>query len=208
MSQEKKPASVLIYPRIKADYSHPIYASDEGKPFIGRRPDGHVELPHDQQPIIKKLYDDLVLTFAVDRGDNYEIMQNALLESNPHLSEEVLFQASVSTLTQEIGDKIELQGNPEYVVMVTAGGNLEAAIILMDSFWEQVHPLFNGDLVIAVPARDLLFITSAGNTEAIVYLKDLVKGYFENPESQGLLSKGLFLKNEGDPTLKLVEQAF
>jgi|GEM_PF-2907859 len=207
-SDNQENESVGIFPRIKADYSHEIYREDGSKAFTGSPlPDG-MNISEDQMPIVKKLYADLMLYFVVDRGNSYEVLQNEILKKNPDLNEDILHQISVNALVHEIGDNIKINGDPDHIVMVTADGNFEAAIILIEGFWEQFHQIINGNAIISIPARDLLFICKEGNNEAIEKLKEITKGYFDNPESAGLISKALYLKEKGKNELTIVETSF
>jgi uncharacterized protein YtpQ (UPF0354 family) len=120
----------------------------------------------------------------------------------------MLHQISVNALIEEIGEQIKINGDPDHVIMVTAGGNFEAAIILLDNFWEQIHQIIKGNAIISIPAGDLLFICKEGNQEAIQKLRENTKGYFDNPETQGLLSKALYLKESENKELKIIEKTF
>lgn len=206
--ESPKGESVRILPRIKVDYSHEIYANDQSKPFTGNPMPNGMEIPEDQKPIVKQLYEDLILCFAVDEENSYKILQNEIFKKNPNLNEDILHQISVNTLIEEIGEQIKMNGDPNHIIMVTAGGNFEAAIILIDNFWEQIHQIINGNAVISIPARDLLFICKEGNQEALEKLKEITKGYFDNPETQGLLSKALYRKETGSSGLKIMETTF
>lgn len=209
-NQQEPPESeaVKVLPRIKVDYSHEIYAGDQSRSFTGNSMPNGIEIPEDQKPIIKHLYEDLVLWFAVDERNNYKILQNEVLNNNPNLNEDILYQLSVDALIEEIGEQIKMNGDPDHIIMITADGNFEAAIILIDNFWEQIHQRLNGNVIISIPARDLLFICKEGNQEAIEKLREITKGYFDNPETQGLLSKALYLKEMGNSELKIVEKTF
>ena len=43
--------------------------------------------------------------------------------------------------------------------MLTAGGNYEATLILLPEVWESVAEMVSGQIVAAVPARDVLYFT-------------------------------------------------
>lgn len=199
---------IKILPRIKVDYSHEIYRSDKGRPFMGNELPNGMEIPDESQPIVKKLYEDLILCFAEDKGTHYELLQNKVIKANTSLNEDILHQACIQALIGEIGDKIKMNGDPGYIIMVTAGGNFEAAIILIENFWEQIHQIFGGNVIVGIPARDLLFICKENNTEAREKLKEIIKSYFDNPDTQGLLSKGIYLMETGKTDLKLIDVAF
>lgn len=206
--QSPKSGSVRILPRIKVDYSHEIYFNDQSKSFMGNPMPNEFEIPEDQKPIVKPLFEDLILCFAIDEGNNYKILQNNTFKKNPNLNVDILHQVSLNALVEEIGDQIRINGDPNHIIMVTAGGNFEAALILLNNFWEQLHQLLNDNAIVSIPARDLLFICKAGNQEAIQKLREITKGYFDSPDTQGLLSKALYLKEMGTAELKIIEKAF
>jgi hypothetical protein len=201
-----KPKGTVILPRIKVNYSHSMYADDGDKTFKGNEPG--FEIPHEQQPIMQNLYEDLLLCFAVDTGSSYELLQNRILPLNPGLTPEKLYEACVHGLAGEVDGQIKIHGDPEEIVMVTAGGNFEAALILLPYFWEHIHNVMGSEVIAAIPARDLLFITKASNPAAIFKLKNMVKESFENEKTQGLLSKGLYLHTAGQAAMQLKYVAF
>lgn len=200
--------SLKVLPRIKINYLHTIYETNQEANFIGNPLPGDMEIPDNQQPIIRKLYEDIILCFAIDKGDWYELLQKETLLNNPHLHEDVLYQISVNTLIQEIEGQIQIHGDPNDLVMVTAGGNFEASIILIDDFWEQMHQIFKDDLILILPARDILMIAKASNQQAFDKMKEIINNYFENPETQGLLSKALYKRAIGQTTLQIIDTAF
>lgn len=197
-----------IFPRIKVDYAHANYAADQDKDFVGQDQPISEDIPEDQKPIIVSLGDDLLLTFGIDRGEHYELLNRKLFEVNPGLTHEQLQQSSVATMVQEIGEQIQLQGDQDDIIMITAGGNSEAALILIDDLWMQLHEMLNDDLFFCIPARDLLFVCKESNTASADKMRQLVKGVFENPESQGLLSKSIYVRRRNEPGFSITEAAF
>lgn len=201
-----KPKGTVILPRVKVNYSHAMYADDGDKSFKGNAPG--FEIPQDQQPITHNLYEDLMLCFAVDTGSSYELLQNKILPQNPGLTPEKLYEACVHGLAGEVDGQIKIHGDPEEIVMITAGGNFEAALILLPYFWEHIHNVMGSEVIVAIPARDLLFITKASNPDAILKLKNIVQQSFEGGQTQGLLSKGLYLHTAGQAAMQLKYIAF
>lgn len=200
------PKGTVILPRIKANYGHAMYAGDGDKAFNGTAP--AFEIPHEQQPITHNLYEDLMLCFAVDTGSSYELLQHKILPLNPGLTPEKLYEVAVHGLAIEVDGQIKIHGDPEEIVMITAGGNFEAALILLPYFWEHIHNVMGSEVIVAIPARDLLFITKASNPDAILKLKNMVQQSFEDGQTQGLLSKGLYLRTAGQAAMELKYVAF
>jgi len=85
--------------------------------------------------------------------------------------------------------------------------NFEASLILIENFWKKIHEILNGNAIVAIPAKDLLFIAKENNQEAIEKLKEMIQDFHSSPNSQGLLSKALYLKKRDKNELSIYETA-
>ena len=148
----------VVLPRIKANYSHEIYRNDTGRGFKVNQIPTPLQPDEEETLILQELYADLLLSFAIDVGTEYHILHNSVLKLKPDLTKDRLKRMSINALIREIEGNVEIQGDTDHVIMVTAGGNFEAALILLDYFWEQIHETVGQELIIANPAKDLLFI--------------------------------------------------
>jgi len=198
-----------IVPRIKADYSHEMYEADgsDAKFKGSSMPEGFV-MPEGQKPHFIKLWGDLMVCFAIDAGNSYELINKDTVASNDSLTDDSLLQMGLQNMIAESGSQIKMQGDPNDIVMVTAGGNFEAALLLVEDFWNQVHANFEGDLLISVPARDLLFVSKASNSDSLQKHKELINNSFNNEQTHGLLSKGIFKREMSSGNLSLIDQGF
>jgi len=70
--------------------------------------------------------------------------------------------------------KIEYHGT-NGLYMVTAGGNYEASLLLLDSIWHGGQMEVQGDIVVAIPTRDLLLVTGSKDARGIEKVKQMVK---------------------------------
>ncbi|MCX6956203.1 MAG: DUF1444 family protein [Verrucomicrobia bacterium] len=70
--------------------------------------------------------------------------------------------------------KIELHGTPE-LYMMTAGGDYEASLLLDEKIWTGGQVKVEGDIVVAVPARDMLLITGSKSAAGLAKLKALAE---------------------------------
>ncbi|SEG56121.1 hypothetical protein SAMN04489712_106286 [Thermomonospora echinospora] len=59
-------------------------------------------------------------------------------------------------------------------VSVTAGGDLEAGLVLDDGFVDKLAQDVEGDLVVAIPARDLFVATGTGHPDGVEKLRWVV----------------------------------
>lgn len=69
---------------------------------------------------------------------------------------------------------VEMHRGP-LVSMVVAGGDYVASLVLLDELWSENRFDVDGDIVIAVPSRDVLLLANADNKESINKLSELAK---------------------------------
>ena len=94
---------------------------------------------------------------------------------------------------EELATKIERHGeNGEY--MLTMGGDFESSLILL-KLWNKENFPVEGEIVMAIPARDVIFITGSANTENIEKIRAKVTEI--NQTGAHVVSDKLFiLKND------------
>jgi len=68
--------------------------------------------------------------------------------------------------------KIELHGQGG-LYMMTAGGDYEASLILADRIWDGGEVKVDGDVVVAIPARDVLLICGSRDSPAIAKVREI-----------------------------------
>ena len=194
--------SSRIVPRIKVNYDFDIYAGDTG-PHMGTQ---QMTLPEADCSIFVPLFDDILLGFALDIGNAYQMLSNSFLQEHPQLDTSVLKKLAIENMLREIGGEIEIKGKENSIGMITAGGNFEAALLLFDSFWDSLVEIFGEDPCIAIPANDLCFIVAADNEAGRHILVNTVRKIFNDPETTGLLSKGIYQRTSNG--WKMIEVAF
>ena len=71
---------------------------------------------------------------------------------------------------------IDLQGG-DGVFMLTAGGDYEASLILFDELWTgpSIAPKVKGEIVVAIPARDLLLVTGSQDRAGLEKVRALAR---------------------------------
>lgn len=76
------------------------------------------------------------------------------------------------------------------------GGHFEASLLLLDEVWDRAAPLVKGDVVAALPCRDLLFVTGTNDPEGLKKVRgmaaDALEKHLEHPVTQQL-----FVRREG-----------
>ena len=66
------------------------------------------------------------------------------------------------------------------VFMLTAGGDYVASLLLLDEIWQQCKESVEGDIVAAVPSRDVLMFTGSNSQEGILALRKAVDNLSQN----------------------------
>jgi uncharacterized protein YtpQ (UPF0354 family) len=120
--------------------------------------------------IFEDLNEDLVIVYAQDspRNIRYLISDN-LAELG--LKRNELRALAVDNLRNLLPD-VELRRGPLFS-MITAGGDYEASLLLFDDLWTGGKLEVDGDVVVAVPSRDLLLFTGSRNRPGLARLREV-----------------------------------
>jgi uncharacterized protein YtpQ (UPF0354 family) len=62
--------------------------------------------------------------------------------------------------------------------MITAGGDFESSLILLTSMWTPGNFKVKGDIVVAIPNRDMLMVTGSNDEQGIQTIKDIIAESF------------------------------
>jgi uncharacterized protein YtpQ (UPF0354 family) len=81
------------------------------------------------------------------------------------------------------------------VVLLKAGGDYEASLLLFDGIWRNGPVRVDGDIVVAVPAKDVLLVTGSNNREGVAALRVLAAKL--KAESRYQLTDTLFVYRDG-----------
>jgi uncharacterized protein YtpQ (UPF0354 family) len=84
-----------------------------------------------------------------------------------------LREIAVNNLTQMLPQLKILDDNGMYIVR--AGGCYEASLILCKKFWKRSQFSVNGEMVIAVPSKDIILVTGSNDKKGMVEIKGLAR---------------------------------
>ena len=127
-----------------------------------------ITLSKADSPVERRLVADLLIFYAFDAGAHYEIVAYRDLEQLGITADELHERALLNL--REL--KLEVRAHKgDRIIMLTAGGNYEATLILLPEIWESVSPMVSGHLVAAVPARDLLYVTGDADPENLADMR-------------------------------------
>jgi uncharacterized protein YtpQ (UPF0354 family) len=148
----------------------------------------------DLSPVIHDLQNGLVVAYAVDCGDAFELVQQRHLQEEGN-DPEKLHVTAMSNFLAFMGTRTNLQQQGS-INGFFLDGNFEASLLLVDPLWDQALQQYapNG-FVVAVPARDVLAFTDAACEEGIQQLKTIVARLF--PHGDHLISPDLYQRVGG-----------
>jgi uncharacterized protein YtpQ (UPF0354 family) len=79
--------------------------------------------------------------------------------------------------------------------MLTAGGDYVASLILFDELWNDLEATVDGEIVAAVPTRDVLLFTSSRSAEGICAMRERITALTET--GGYLVSTSMLLRRSG-----------
>lgn len=142
--------------------------------------------------VFEKYNEELYIFYAQDteHSISYLIKDNI---QEYKINTEGLKEKAVENLLN-ILPEIKSHGENGYF-MLMAGGDYEASLILEKSIWTNENFQIKGDILIGVPARDLIFITGSEDKEGIKRMKDTIIEV--NQTGNHLVSDKIFIWRDG-----------
>ncbi len=114
---------------------------------------------------------ELAIFYAEDSERNIRYLTEEAIEGLG-IERESLRELAVENLRRLLVN-IEVMGG-DGVYMITAGGDYEASLLLVDSIWNPESMPVSGEFVAAIPSRGVLLVTGSGNRDAIENLREMV----------------------------------
>lgn len=142
--------------------------------------------------ITKQICADLKLFYVLDNDNGYEFIQEQHLNS-VNINSNQLHEIAMHNFQDLISKKMRNQNNDD-AIWFFVDGNLEACLMLVDEIWEQVQNFIKDDVVVCVPARDIIFATGANKTKVINDFSEKAKEILNSGDHP--LSKNWFIRNE------------
>lgn len=142
--------------------------------------------------VYEDLNADLIILYAEDSPKNIRYVGPKDLE-DAHIERKELRTLACENLKRLL-PKIERHGTNGLFMMV-AGGDYEASLLLLDSIWVDIKKEVHGDVVVAIPSRDLLIVTGSEDSQGIEKVKKIVEDSFAKGAYR--LTKKLFVFREG-----------
>jgi uncharacterized protein YtpQ (UPF0354 family) len=140
---------------------------------------------------------ELAIVYAEDRPQSLRY----LMTSDDVGERAQLRQLALGNLQRMLA-KIEMREGADHVLLIEAGGNYEASLLLADGIWSSDQIKVDGDIVVAVPDRSALLVTGSRNREGIARLRKMAAeravGPYALTPSLFVYRDGKFVKFDGD----------
>lgn len=141
--------------------------------------------------VYEKLNDGLLVVFAEDTENSISYFDKEKLSKTSLTGD--LFSLALENLENILPDIQKHGDNPLF--MLTAGGDYEASLILLDFIWTKENFPVDGEIVIAVPSRDLLLITGSESPDGLKKMKQLADETIK--KGSYTLTSTFFIRSEG-----------
>ncbi len=171
--------------RIPLELVHPVLRHED---FITTQGDAATGAGVYAQPFLG----DMVLVYAIDYPDHVAYITQAHLDTG-QVSPIRLKQEADLNLSQKL-DQIQFQ-QQNGTFMLAIDGFYESSTVLDAALWADVSRQVGDDLVMVVPARDLVMFTAASNDEGRAFLAEARDNILANGTHQ--LSDHMYLWQNG-----------
>lgn len=181
-----------IYPWIKV-----VYEPGEEVPNSTLE----IELSKEESPVHQTWLGNLAIFYAVDEGDNFSLILDRDMPTDLTLDQ--LHDLSIINLDRDVEFRFNETVFGGYGLI--AGGDHEAGSLCLDGIWHWCADQLQDNLVVAVPAKDMIMMVPASDNDKISKLKEFVIELFKDGER--LLTKQLYLFDRIKNTWTLWGQA-
>lgn len=144
------------------------------------------------QNVYEGYNDELIIVYAEDSPKNVRYFgPDDLAEAK--IDRKDLRNLATENLKKLI-PKMERHGANGFF-MIAAGGDYEASLLLFDNLWDEMKSEVKGDVVAAIPTRDLLIVTGSDDAQGIQSMKKIIAD--ATAKGSYRLSKKMFVYRGG-----------
>lgn len=123
------------------------------------------------------VYDDLNQDLVVVYAEDSENRVRYMMSNEPlPVPREQLRELALANLDRLL-PRIEMNLIEDGFAWFSAGGDYEASLILFDGIWSGGKVAMDGDIVVAVPAKDVLLVTGSRNERGLAVMRELAAEY-------------------------------
>jgi hypothetical protein len=132
-------------------------------------------------PVLRPFVGHLVISYTVDEGDSGRALHTSDLLARG-IDESSLHQRALANLArhvEKVGIRLRSYGE---MMAVLFDGDLEATLMLYPTLWTHLCAELGDDLVVAVPARDVLAVAPVDSREGIAALHAVIERVWPRDE--------------------------
>ena len=134
--------------------------------------------------------DELVILYAMDEENRTRYL---MADEQIGVARKDLRKLAVENLDRLL-PRVQLQQAGD-VAMMTANGDYEASLLLFDHIWRGGKVEVNGDIVVAIPAKDVVLITGSKSRKGIAHVREVAAKL--KAESRYEITDTLFVYRDG-----------
>ena len=149
----------------------------------------------DQVPVMDRFVGDLSIRYGVD-DPKFMITLSPIILRKEGWERSDLLRDSVQNLKRLYQSTLQVRRPRAGFGMLSGGGELESSWLLVKEFWEQEAKRTKGDIVAAVPARDILVFVDTAEPGRVEELRSLVGKTYEQA-GRSAVSKLLYVWKAG-----------
>jgi uncharacterized protein YtpQ (UPF0354 family) len=112
--------------------------------------------------LVEDFADELIVIYAEDDPNRTRYLTTAEID----MDRGELRKLALANL-ERILPKIEMRNHDDVFSILSAGGDYEASLLLLDDIWSGGQIKVKGDIVVAVPARDVVLVTGSQNRKGL-----------------------------------------
>jgi uncharacterized protein YtpQ (UPF0354 family) len=157
-----------IVPLVRS-YTGPIRKAQDIKPLTGAKVQGEADLA----PLIDTFVGDLDIRYAFDAENGFRYLNERDLKTL-NIARDQLLRLALGNFHRRY-PKLAVERPLAFVGKFANGGEIEPSMMLDADFWEKekTRPMYTGgEIVAAVPARDVLWFTSLKPAENVRNLRE------------------------------------
>src|SRR6218665_1164036 len=150
-------------------------------------------LPEEPLPATTPLCGELLVSYAFDLPEQFVMVTPRQLKQAGIVVSEMPALA-LDNLARSMPEPQQSRLNG--CIAIDTGGDLEATLLLLDAFWEQMQASLGGEIVAVVPRRNRLLLCAGNDAQALEQLDRQAPDFFsEEQDARGLSLEKMVRRN-------------
>lgn len=146
----------------------------------------------DDMPVTQPLVGDLLVTYALDLPNQFQMFTARDMRQFGMTLAEV-HATAIANLCKKIPE-VQQAGESPLIILAT-GEDMDACLLLLDEVWDRYVDKVPGELVVAVPARDAVFITGSKSDAGMQVVRQASADVFSKAGNHSLTTDLLTRRN-------------